>query len=91
MKAPQSLPPTEEMFSKRELQRRHERLLPKNRLDWMFRNRRTNGLSQCGAIFESPTGELYAHEPTLLRWLFGLAGRAKPRATHQKHGTERIS
>jgi hypothetical protein len=74
------LPPMAELFSLKELSDRHPNLLPLNRVRWAARNRHRNGLTYTGALFESPCGEIIAHEPRFLRWLLGLSGRAKPRA-----------
>jgi hypothetical protein len=73
------LPPTSELYPKAQLIERHRHLLSASRLAWALRNRRKNGLQIAGAVFESPVGELLIHEPTFIRWMLGLAGRAKPR------------
>jgi hypothetical protein len=73
------LPPTTELFSVRDLAERHPKLLPENRIRWALRNRKDNGLESAGAVFESPIGDYFLHEPAFLSWLLGLSGRAKPR------------
>jgi hypothetical protein len=78
------LPPAAELFTLRELSDRHPKLLPPNRVRWAARNRHRNGLVHVGALYESPCGELIAHEPSFLLWLLGLSGRAKPRAARRQ-------
>jgi hypothetical protein len=73
------LPPTTELFALRALADRHPELLSENRLRWAVRNRHFNGLAEAGAVYESPVGEFILHEPSMLSWLLGLSGRAKPR------------
>jgi hypothetical protein len=73
------IPPTTEIFTLAQLAGRHPHLLPVNRLRWATRNRAKNGLGAAGGVFETPVGEMLYHEPTVLRWLLGLTGRAKPR------------
>jgi len=75
-----ALPPADELFSLKALAARHPNLLSENRLRWAVRKRRENGLEAAGAIYKSPVGEDFFHEPAALRWLLGLTGRAKPRA-----------
>ena len=77
------VPPAAEVFPLKTIELRHPELLQENRLRWAWRNRKSNGLLSCGAAIESPVGEILFHEPSLLRWLFGLAGRAKPRSTRR--------
>jgi hypothetical protein len=74
-----TLPPTTEVFSRRYFEKRHPDLLSQHRIAWALRHRRTNGLMDAGAVFESPCGELLIHEPKFLAWFLGLAGRSKPR------------
>ena len=78
------IPPLSEVYPRRELVDRHPHLLNEHRVAWALRNRRTNGLSAAGAVFESPCGELLIHEPAFLAWFLGLAGRAKPRAARRQ-------
>jgi hypothetical protein len=80
-------PPTAELFALRLLAKRHPELLPENRLQWMARNRHTNGLLDAGAIYETRVGELLFHEPTTISWLLGLTGRAKPRRVRKQSAT----
>jgi hypothetical protein len=75
----QSLPPTSELFTSRQLAHRHPHLLSEHRLAWATRHRQKNGLTATGAVFESPCGELLLHEPKFLAWFLGLSSRAKPR------------
>jgi hypothetical protein len=75
----ESLPPTSELFTRRQLSGRHTHLLNDHRVSWALRNRRKNGLSTARAVFESPCGELLIHEPAFLAWFLGLSSRAKPR------------
>jgi hypothetical protein len=79
-----SLPPTAELFNKRQLAERHPTFLNASRVEWSLRKRKTNGLSAAGAVFESASGELLAHEPKFLAWFLGLAGRKKPRASRRR-------
>ena len=81
----QDIPPPTEIFTAVEISKRHPGLLPRNRVQWAGRNRDKNGLSESGAVFESPCGELLFHEPTLIRWVLGLTGRRKPRAPRHLH------
>ena len=80
------VPPTAEIFNIDQLVERHPKFFKKTRLQWAFRNRETNGLKD--AIFKSRSGELYAHEPALLRWFLGLSGRSKPRASRHSSARE---
>ena len=80
------LPPIAELFSLKQLSDRHPELLPPGRVQWAARHRHTNGLTDIGALFESPCGQLIAHEPRFLRWLLGLGGRDKPRASRKSGG-----
>ena len=80
---PHDIPPTAELFTLKALTQRHPTLLPEHRLRWAARNRETNGLKATGAVYDSPTGELLWHEPRVIAWLLGLAGRAKPRAARR--------
>jgi len=75
-----SVPPSHEVFTKRQLIERHAHLLSASRVEWALRNRRRNGLDAIGAVLASPCGETLVHEPKFLQWFFGLAGRSKPRA-----------
>jgi hypothetical protein len=77
--SPKILPPTSELFTRRQLADRHPGLLTKDRIDWAIRHREKNGLVASDAVFDSTCGETLIHEPALLRWFLGLAGRAKPR------------
>ena len=83
-----SLPPTAELFTRRAFAQRHPNLLNDWRVEWATRNRATNGLNDCNAVFESRgsggEGELLIHEPAFLAWFLGLTGRAKPRALRNK-------
>jgi hypothetical protein len=78
------LPPASELFALKPLSKRHPDLAPENRVRWAARNRHRNGLASCGAVFESPCGALIFHEPTFLRWLLGLSGKKKPRASRNR-------
>jgi hypothetical protein len=80
----QSLPPTSELFTSRQLAQRHPHLLSGHRLAWATRHRATNGLNAAAAIFESRCGELLIHEPKFLAWFLGLSSRAKPRRLRTK-------
>jgi hypothetical protein len=84
MSEPPSLPPTSELFNRRTLAQRHPHLLNDSRVAWALRNRNRNGLTAAGAVFDSPCGELFVHEPAFLTWLLGLTGRSKPRAKRRK-------
>jgi hypothetical protein len=75
----ESLPPTSELFTSRQLAQRHPHLLSVNRLAWATRHRQKNGLVAARAVFESPCSELLIHEPAFLSWFLGLSSRAKPR------------
>ena len=79
-----TLPPTTELFSKTQLIERHAHLLSASRVAWAVRNRRKNGLSAAGGVFDSPCGELLIHEPAFLRWFLGLAGRQRPRSLRRQ-------
>lgn len=65
------------LFSLKELCARNPDLLPPNRVRWALRHRATNGLVECGAVFEGRGGQLIFHEPTMINWLLGLTGRTK--------------
>jgi hypothetical protein len=78
--SPQTLPPTTEIFPWRPFVQRHPSLLNDHRMSWALRKRTENGLSDCGAVFDSPCGEILVHEPKFLAWFLGLSGRAKPRS-----------
>ena len=78
-----ALPPTSEVYTRRQLVARHPHILSAPRLAWALRNRRKNGLTAALAVFDSPCGELLIHEPAFLAWLLGLAGRSKPRAARK--------
>ncbi len=67
------------LFNRRQMAERHPHLLPLSRMDWSLRHRETNGLTNAGAVFESPCGEIFIYEPKFLEWFLGLGGRAKPR------------
>jgi hypothetical protein len=83
-----NLPPATELFSLRELADRHPHLLSENRLRWAVRKRKSNGLLNAGAVYESPVGEFILHEPSTISWLLGLSGRAKPRVPRRnRRGT----
>lgn len=73
-----TIPPTSELFGKRQLAERHPNLLTAARIEWALRRRDVNGLK--GVVYESRSGELVIHEPGFLAWYLGLEGRAKPRA-----------
>ena len=85
------LPPPAELFTLKQLSERHPNLLPPTRLRWAARNRHHNGLTCAGALFDSPCGELVAHEPTFLRWFLGLTGRHKPRASNRGSSRGRVA
>ena len=87
----ESLPPTSELYTRRQLAERHPHLLNEHRVTWALRNRHRNGLNTAGAVFDSPCGELLIREPTFLAWFLGLAGRAKPRATRRSRSTLRAA
>lgn len=78
------IPPTSELFDKHQLVERHPHLLNEHRLSWALRNRARNGLAAAGAVYDSPCGELLLHEPSVIRWLLGLSGRSKPRASTRR-------
>jgi hypothetical protein len=78
------LPPTSELCTRHELTKRHPHLLSDHRVTWALRNRNKNGLSACGAVFESRCGKLLVREPAFLAWFLGLAGRTKPRALRKR-------
>lgn len=72
-------PPDSEIFTLDQLLEKHP-LLTRNRLQWMARNRHVNGLARIGGVFKSPASRgLLFHEPTVMRWVLGLKGRAKLR------------
>lgn len=81
-----TLPPTTELFPRRQLAERHPHLLNVNRLTWALRNRDRNGLKAAGAVFETPYGEILIREPAFLAWFLGLAGRSKPRRVRRATG-----
>jgi hypothetical protein len=83
----QSLPPTSELFTSRQLATRHPHLLSEHRLAWATRHRQKNGLTANGAVFESPCGEILIHEPAFLSWFLGLSSRAKPRRLRKAKAT----
>jgi hypothetical protein len=78
-----AVPPTSELYTRRQLTERHPHLLNEHRVAWALRNRSKNGLSTVGAVFDSPCGELLIREPAFLAWFLGLAGRAKPRSARR--------
>lgn len=78
------LPPTTELFSRRQFVERHKHLLNEHRVAWALRNRKSDGLAAIRAVFESPCGETLIHEPAFLAWFLGLSGRAKPRALRRR-------
>lgn len=80
MDALPKIPPTSELYTKKQLAARHPHLLTARRLEWALRQRAHNGLADSGAVFDSPCGGLLIHEPPFLVWFLGLSGRAKPRA-----------
>lgn len=84
MSATTPLPSIAELFTRRQFAERHPHVLNEHRIAWSLRNREENGLSDAGAVFESPCGELLIHEPAFLRWFLGLSGRAKPRALRRR-------
>jgi hypothetical protein len=84
MKTQTQPPPATEIFPASRFSQRHPHLLSGHRVAWALRNRRHNGLTAAGAVFESPCGELLIWEPAFLSWLYGLSGRAKPRALRQR-------
>ena len=73
-----------ELFNIRDFAKRHEKLMPVNRVLHAARNRETNGLIEAGAIYKSAVGELIIHEPSMLQWFLGLRGRAKPRRVRKQ-------
>ena len=81
-----TLPPLSELFTSRQLSERHPHLLNAHRVAWALRNRKKNGLTTAGAIFDSPCGELLIREPTFLAWFLGLSNRAKPRRLRTRVG-----
>jgi hypothetical protein len=80
-----ALPPTTELYTRRQLTERHPHLLNDHRVTWALRHRRLNGLNAAGAVFESPCGELLIREPAFLAWFLGLTSRAKPRRVRRVH------
>lgn len=78
------LPPTSELFTRRQFYQRHPHLLSKDRIDWAIRHRSKNGLAATGAVFDSAVGETLIHEPKFLEWFLGLTSRAKPRRLRTK-------
>jgi hypothetical protein len=80
------MPPTSELFKRKQFVERHGHLLSKNRIDWALRNSGRNGLEAAGAVFRSPCGEDLIHEPAFLRWFLGLTSRNKPRAPRRPRG-----
>jgi hypothetical protein len=76
------IPPTTELFTRRQLVARHPTLLTEPRVAWALRKRRENGLA--AAVFESKGGDLFVHEPTFLRWFLQLDGLNKPRASRRR-------
>lgn len=86
-----TLPPSTELFPLRELAARHPNILSVNRLAWAVRRRDHNGLAAVGGVYETPVGEFLLHEPTVLAWLLGLAGRSKPRAARRSRSAGRCS
>lgn len=79
-----TIPPTTELFNKKQLIARHPNLLTPARMEWALRQRATNGLK--GVVYESRSGELVVHEPGFLAWYLGLSGRAKLRAQRKRRG-----
>jgi hypothetical protein len=73
-----------ELYTSRQLAQRHPRLLNEHRLAWALRHRQKNGLSDAGAVFKSPCGELLIREPAFLAWFLGLSRSAKPRCLRTK-------
>lgn len=82
--ADKPLPPASEIFPASQFPQRHPHLLSGHRVAWALRNRKANGLSNAGAVFDSPCGELLIHEPKFIAWFLGLAGRGKPRALRKR-------
>lgn len=80
------LPPSCELFERDALIARHPSILNRYRVEWALRRRHKNGLDAVGAVFESRAGVLLIHEPTFIRWLLGLTGRARPRARRRTRG-----
>lgn len=78
------LPQTSEIFPRREFAARHPTILNLSRLEWALRNRRHNGLTDAGGVFESRGGELLIREPAFLAWFLGLSGRSKPRRLRRR-------
>lgn len=72
------IPPTSELFTKKQLVERHPHLLSESRVAWAVRNREDNGLAD--SVYESRGGKILIHEPGFLSWFLGLKGTAKPRA-----------
>jgi hypothetical protein len=72
-------PPVAEIFPASQFPQRHPHLLNSNRVQWAVRHRKRNGLAACGAVFDSPCGQVMIHEPAFIAWFLGLAGRKKPR------------
>jgi hypothetical protein len=84
MNEPRTLPPTSELFTRRQLIERHPHLLNESRIAWALRNRKRNGLAADGAVFDSPCGELLVREPAFLAWFLGLSGRSRPRTSRRR-------
>jgi hypothetical protein len=82
--SPVNLPPTAELFTRRQLAERHAHLLSDHRVAWAMRFRHENGLVDAGGVFDSPCGETLIHEPTFLRWFLGLQGLSKPRRLRKR-------
>lgn len=85
------LPPPTEVFSRRYFAKRHPDILSEHRVAWAVRHRHTNGLMSAGAVFESPCGELLIHEPSFLRWFYGLTSRNKPRRARTRSRTAAVT
>ena len=81
------IPPTHELFTRRDLVQRHPTLFSIPRLQWAIRNRATNGLLD--AVYETRGGELLIHEPSLIRWFLGLTGRKKCRSPRRRADASR--
>lgn len=73
-----ALPPTSELYTRRQLSERHPHLLPESRIIWALRHRHINGLAKAAAVFDTPAG-LVVHEPRFLAWFLSRGGRGKPR------------
>lgn len=73
------IPPTSELFTKKQLVQRHPHLLSESRVAWAVRNRDENGLADSVYETHGQGGRILIHEPGFLAWFLGLRGTAKPR------------